>query len=75
LRGQLDEAEKTLSLTRRGAPPQVFKLAIRREGEAVWLEGPFDGAPIRVRLERGEERAATLTLNRFRWINEYPDNR
>jgi hypothetical protein len=75
-RVKLDEAHRTLALTRRDNPVWKSSLVYQRPApDRLMLEGTFDGHKIRVSLHGEAESKFLLITRGFHWVNEYPFNR
>jgi hypothetical protein len=72
---ELDEAKKTLGLTKLGDSEWKTTISYREPAPGLLLlEGPLDGHRIRARLRRAESPRFRLVERGFHWINEYPFN-
>jgi hypothetical protein len=73
---KLDDAKKTLELTKRDDPAWKSALSFQRPApDRLTLEGTFDGRKIRASLHRVEEPKFLLTNRGFHWVSEFPFNR
>jgi len=73
---KLDEARKTLALTKRGNPAWKSSLKYQRPApDRLTLEGTIEGRKIRASLHRADESRFLLLTRGFHWISEYPFNR
>jgi hypothetical protein len=73
---ELDEKKSTLVLSKRADPNWKTTLVYRRpQPDVLFMEGPFDGHKVRVRLRRTEPPEFLLVTRGFHWINERPFNR
>jgi hypothetical protein len=73
---KLDEAKKTLELTKRDDPAWKSVLSYQRPApDRLTLEGTFDGRKVRASLHRVEETKFLLTNRGFHWVSEFPFNR
>jgi hypothetical protein len=73
---KLDEAHKTLAVTRLDDPAWKASFAYQRPApDRLTLEGAFEGHKIRASLHRVEEPKFLLLTRGFHWVNEYPFNR
>jgi hypothetical protein len=73
---KLDEAKKTLGLTRRDDPKWKTELTYGRpDPDHLTVEGAFGGRRIRARLHRIDERSFLLVSRGFHWVSEFPFNR
>jgi hypothetical protein len=72
---KLDEARKTLALTKRGDPAWKSLLSYQRPApDRLTLEGTVAGRKIRASLHRAEESNFLLLTRGFHWVSEYPFN-
>ncbi|HEX4961833.1 MAG TPA: hypothetical protein VF173_13400 [Thermoanaerobaculia bacterium] len=72
---KLDEAKKTLALTKRGDPAWKSALTYQRPApDRLTLEGTFEGKKVRASLHRVAEPKSLLVIRGFHWINEFPFN-
>jgi uncharacterized membrane protein YphA (DoxX/SURF4 family) len=68
---ELDETKRTLVLSKRADPSWKTTLVYRRlQPDVLFMEGPFDGHKVRVRLRRTEPPEFLLVTRGFHWINE-----
>ena len=75
-RVKLDEARKTMALTKRDDPAWKSSLVYQRAApDRLTLEGTFDGHRVRASLHRIEESTFLLITRGFHWVNEDPFNR
>ncbi|HEY0554193.1 MAG TPA: hypothetical protein VGG20_07995 [Thermoanaerobaculia bacterium] len=73
---ELNEAKKTLALTKRYDPAWKSTLTYQQPGPALLtLDGTFDGKPVRASLHRIEASKSLLVTRGFHWVSEYPFNR
>ncbi len=73
---KVDEAKKTIEMTRRFEPTWKTSVVWRRPApDRLELEGMFDGKKIVTRLHRVEPPKFLLVTRGFHWINERPFNR
>ncbi len=73
---KVDEAKKTIEMTRRLDPDWKTTVVWRRPApDRLELEGTFDGRKILTRLHRVEPPEFLLVTRGFHWINERPFNR
>jgi hypothetical protein len=73
---KLDDAKKTLTLSRRTDPKATSSLAYSRpEPDVLALDGTFEGRKVVARLRRVDPKSFLLLGRGFHWINEYPFNR
>jgi hypothetical protein len=70
-----EDGEKgTLTLSARQDGPPLWIMFVRREGDALTLEGTLEEAAIRVRLRRIDETKWLLVTRGFHWVSETPYN-
>jgi hypothetical protein len=73
---ELDEGQKTLSLTKRDDPNWKAVITYERpEPDRLILGGDVDGRRIEAALRRTDPSQFLLTSRGFHWVNEYPFNR
>jgi hypothetical protein len=73
---KLDEAKKTLALTKRDDATWKSALSYRRPTlDRLLVEGTFEGRKVRASLHRTEVPKFLLVTRGFHWINEFPFNR
>lgn len=73
---KLDEAKRTMSLSRGSEPGKTYVMAYRvLSPDTMTLEGQLDGKQLRARLHLTAMPSFLLTTRGFHWINEYPYNR
>jgi hypothetical protein len=73
---ELDEGQKTLSLSKRDDPNWKTTFTYERTGpETLTLEGEADGHRIHAGLRRTDPSQFLLTNRGFHWVNEFPFNR
>jgi hypothetical protein len=73
---KLDEARKTLALTKRGDPAGKSSLNYQRPApDRLTLEGTIAGRKIQASLHRVEDSKLLLLTRGFHWVSEYPFNR
>ncbi|HET9211723.1 MAG TPA: hypothetical protein VFR03_15050 [Thermoanaerobaculia bacterium] len=73
---KLDEARKTLVLTKRGDPASKSSFKYQRPApDRLTLEGTLGGHKIRASLHQAEESKFLLITRGFHWVSEYPFNR
>ncbi|MFL6194973.1 MAG: hypothetical protein ACJ75H_12430, partial [Thermoanaerobaculia bacterium] len=73
---EVDEKAGRMTLTQRKDETWKSVLAVRKAGtDLLFLEGNFDGKPLRARLRRQDHKKFLLTSRGFHWINERPFNR
>lgn len=70
-----DEKKRTLVLSKRGDPSSKTTLVYRQpRPDVLFVEGRFDGHPVRARLRLTEPPEFLLVTRGFHWINERPFN-
>lgn len=73
---EMDEAKRTLSITRREDPNWKTVLDYEQpEPERLTIKGDVDGRRVEARLRRADPSQFLLTSRGFHWINEFPLNR
>jgi hypothetical protein len=73
---ELDEAKKTLTLSKRDDPNWKPVLDYREpEPEHLTLAGDLDGRRVEAKLRRADPSQFLLTSRGFHWVNEFPLNR
>jgi hypothetical protein len=74
--GKLDEAKKTLELTRRGDKTWKASFTLDRPSPTIiTLNGEMDGKKIQAKLRLLDVKTFPLNKRGFHWINEFPFNR
>ena len=75
-RVKLDEAHKTMALTKRDDPAWKSSLVYQRPApDRLTLEGTLEGHKVRASLHRVDESKFLLLTRGFHWVNEDPFNR
>ena len=73
---EADEKAGRLTLTQHKDKKWKSVLAVRKAGpDLLFLEGSFDGKPLRAKLRRQDHTKFLLLSRGFHWINEFPFNR